>query len=204
MPKPAQKPNWVLTNAAVRTEPSLSKKDEGWNIEERPAREYMNWLFFNLSEWVNYVDDVGDTLEAFNDVYSAIVGTLGPSSIATHADLNAVMADGAVGVGARILVLDSATIDTTQQITKNMVMIEFQPKVTYTKGTATLGLEIQADGVTIKGGRFLNYSGGGDKAMSILAGADNAMVRDTRYKNCTTEIEDLASNSSISGTLTEI
>lgn len=201
MAKPILKPSWMtgISGTAV-VEPTSGKKLAGWQIDERPPREYMNWLFQNISDWVDYVDSISGSLDQFKTIYPAIVGT-GP--IASHATLNDAMADGAVPQGARILMVSDLTLNSVQQITKNNVRIEFMPGVSIIKGTATNGFQISADGVKIMDGRFVGFSTVGDKAILIDAGSDYVQIRDTRFNNCVTEIEDNASTTSVLGTLTE-
>lgn len=196
--KPSSQIDWTTSNPAVRSEPTSGEKNTGWAIDQRPPREYMNWLFYNLDQWVKYFEDVTDAYIGFQAIYDAFVGTGG---LATHATINAAMAD--VAAGARILVLDSATIDTEQRSTRNDVLVEFQPGVTYTKGLSTSCIKILADRVKIRGGRFSGFSGGGNKAIIIDATSDYCQIRDCYFQNCATEIDDGASTTSISGTITE-
>lgn len=194
--KPSAKPDWTSATPAARTEPTSGKKNTGWTIDERPAFQYMNWLFFNIDEWIDYFEEVTDGFIGFQAIYDAFVGTGG---LATHATINDAMVD--VSAGARILVLNSATINTIQQITKNNVIVEFQGNVVYTKGTATTAIQVSADEVKIVGGKFSGFSTSGDKAIIIDSGSDYTQIRDSRFLNCDTDISDLASTSSISGTI---
>lgn len=197
MPKPSSRPLWTVGNPSFGTvtiEPTGGKKLTGFTSGERPAFQTMNWLIYNLDQWIEYFDAV------FPGIYHAIVGA---GAGASHATLAAALADVAVPAGARILIQDSATVNATIQVTKNNVQLEFMPGVTYSKGSATTGLQISADGVRIMGGRFAAYSGGSDKAILIDAGSDYTMIRDIRFANCTTEVDDLASTTSILGTITE-
>lgn len=191
--KPSSKPAWTQSNPAVRTEPTGSKKNAGWGIGERPAREYENWLNFIMSEWIDYFEEVTDQ---FGSLYQAIVGT------GFYADINAAIT--AVAAGSRILVLDSATINTTQSISKNRIQIDFQPGVIYTKGTAAPALQVQADYCKINGGEFFNFSGGGDSAIIVDAGSDYTKIRDSHFRTCTTDVTDNAATTSIQGTTTEV
>lgn len=197
MPKPTSKPDWTVSNVnfgTVTIEPTSGKKITGWTSGERPPFQTMNWLFYNIDQWIDYFDAV------FPGIYTAITGA---GDGATHATLAAALADGAVPAGARILVKDSETINTTIQVTKNNVRIEFMPGITFSKGTAGTGLQISADGVKIVDGRFAAFSSGGDKAILIDAGSDYTQIRDTRFASCTTEVDDLAATTSILGTITE-
>lgn len=130
--------------------------------------------------------------------YDAVVGSV---TGATHATLAAAIA--ALGAGTRILVATGETVNTMIVASKNNMQIDFKPGVTLTKGTATKGLQITADGVRINGGRFAGFSTAGDKALEVAASADYAIIRDTRFASCDTEINDLNGAASISGTVTE-
>lgn len=196
IPKPTAKPDWTSANPSVRTEPTSGKKNTGWNIDERPPREFMNWLFFNIDEWIDYFEQQTDLLQGFD----AIVGTGGS---ATHADLNAVMADGAISAGARIFVRDSATINTVQQLTKNNIEVQFGPGVTYTKGTAARALQLTGTGIRVLGGRFVNFSTVGNHGILVDLVAVNAFLLNPRFNNCDTDISDLSPSSQILAATTE-
>lgn len=194
--KPSSKPDWTTSTPGARTEPTGGKKSTGWTIDERPAFQYMNWLFYIITEWITYFEEVTDGFIGFQAIYDAFVGTGG---LATHATINDALID--VAAGGRILVMNSATVNIIQQVTKNNVLIEFQPGVVYTKGSATTALQISADEVKIVGGKFSGFSTAGNKAMIIDSGSDYTQVRDCRFLNCDTDISDLASTSDISGTI---
>ena len=64
--KPASKPDWNPP-ATVVTEPSALKKAAGWSPGEKPFATHFNWLFQNISQWLDYVDTFSDdftTLDA--------------------------------------------------------------------------------------------------------------------------------------------
>lgn len=196
--KPTSTPEWTESNpnfGLVTIEPTSGKKITGWTPGEKPAPEYMNWLFYNITQWIKYFDGVA--LEA----YTAVVGA-GPGT--THLTLDLALADVNVPSGSRILVRDSATINAVIQVTKNDIEIKFMPGVTYTKGTVSNAIKVSATGFKMYGGRFSSYSAVGvDKAIIVDAPSNYAMIRDTRFAACDTEIDDANGNSSISGTITE-
>ena len=198
LPKPSSKTLWTKTNPGVRTEPSGAKKETGWAPNERPTAEHFNWLEYIMNEWVEYLESVTDDFIGYQSIYAAFVGTGG---LATHATLNDAIMD--VAAGSKILVMNSATINTVQSISKNRLEIEFMPNVIYTKGTSLTALQIQADYVKIRGGQFDLFNGGSDKAIIIDAGSDFTKIRDSHFKTCTVDIEDLAATTSIEGTSTE-
>lgn len=58
MGKPTSKPAWTQGNgdASVAVEPSGLKKTTGWEYQEPPARQWMNWLFRIISDWIDWSD----------------------------------------------------------------------------------------------------------------------------------------------------
>lgn len=192
--KPASKPDWTSANAPARTEPTGSKKNTGWEIDERPPREFMNWLFFNIDEWIDYFEEVTDGIAGAIEIYSAYVGSGG---LASHASINDAMADVAVVTGSRILVLSSATLSTIQVVSKPDIQIDFKPNVTYTKGSVATALRISQDGVVVNYGRFTAFAAGGDKAILIDAGADYALLFGQRYSGNTLDVSDLSGTATI-------
>jgi hypothetical protein len=204
LPKPTSKLDWkegTPNFGDVTIEPSSGKKLAGWASNERPPFQFMNWLFWIVHEWVNYFESVIDEgVSGAGLVYKAYVGGVSGTSHATLADA---LADVAVTAGDRIFVVSSESINSTIQITKNNIEIHFKSGVTFSKGSASTGLQISADGVKIVGGRFTGFNGGGDEAILIDAGSDYTMLRDMRFANNTTDVDDLASTSSLSGNITE-
>lgn len=76
--KPSAKSNWTVGNASFATvtqEPSASKKQTGWNIDERPAREWMNWLFYITDQWVDYFEDPAGQIEEIDNTDSPYSAT---------------------------------------------------------------------------------------------------------------------------------
>lgn len=58
------KPRWASNDAIDPItllnnviEPSEGKKDSGWNYQEKPARNYFNWLGRQTHDWIDYFDD---------------------------------------------------------------------------------------------------------------------------------------------------
>lgn len=191
MAKPSSKPAWIQGNPSQGIEPTSGEKLAGYAPNQRPGNKKFNWLLGNMSDWIDYFETATDQ---FAGVYQAIVGT------GFYADINAAVA--AVAAGSRILVLDSATINTIQSISKNRIQIDFQPGVIYTKGSAASALQIQADYVRINGGEFFNFGAAG--AVVIDAGSDFTKIRDSHFRTCTLDIADNATNSSIEGCTTEV
>ena len=196
--KPIKKPSWMSGISSPEVvEPSAGKKIDGWNADERPPAEYFNWLFQNLSDWVDYLDQIGNFVDAFGNMYRAIVGS---SAVCTHATLAAALADASVVPGDKILVLEDLTVNTTVQVTKNFIEIEFHKRASFIKGTATTGIQISALNCKITGGRFQNWT---TAAILIDAGSKNCMLRDITFVTNTVEVTDNSTNTSIVGCITE-
>lgn len=134
--------------------------------------------------------------------YDAVVGDLSIIGV-THSTLKAAIDDAAILAGAKILVIGSETINITPDVNKDDLTIEFKGSATLTKGTANTGLLISSDGVKVLNGRFASFSVGGDKAISIAATFQYCMIRNIRFLNCDTEIEDLGTKNDFSGLITE-
>ena len=74
------------TNLTLATddlaEPDATKKQNGWNnVEEKPLRGHMNWLFQNLYDWVNYLNSQvtssgGENFLRSNDPVQYSAGTI--------------------------------------------------------------------------------------------------------------------------------
>ena len=63
MSLPVKKPRWATTLAANGPsgsynveEPSEAKKDYGWNYQEKPPRNYVNWLAKSTYDWIDHLD----------------------------------------------------------------------------------------------------------------------------------------------------
>lgn len=61
MEKPTSKPAWTSANIS---EPSATLKATGWVSGDKPYAEHFNWLIKNLSDWVEYLDEKVQSLEA--------------------------------------------------------------------------------------------------------------------------------------------
>ena len=197
MAKPTSTPDWSVGNpdfGTVTIEPTAGKKQTAWTSGERPPFQIMNWLFYNIDQWIKYFDDV------FPGIYHAIVGT---STGSTHATLAAALADVTVPAGARILIRDSETVNSTIQVTKNNVKLEFMPGVTFSKGSAGTGIQISAVGVWIEGGRFANFSTAGNKGILVDAGSNYCKVTMSRFASCDTEVDDVNGSTVQLGNITE-
>ena len=62
--KPDKFPEWANDNPtdpvsgqSARVAPPQSKKDSGWSREEVPPRQWFNWLFWKINQWVVWFED---------------------------------------------------------------------------------------------------------------------------------------------------
>ncbi len=196
--KPTENSDWGVGNpdfANRVVEPSSAKKVAAWLDDERPPAPIANWLWHIHGQWIRYLDE---QVTATAIIFDAIVGST-PES--THATLNEVMADGAIGNGARILVVESSALDATQTISKANVRISFKSaEIEYTKGggapaTNFVGINITAAGVIIESGRFDGFEDAGDKVFNMTGTADYGTFRDCRFAaGQTQEIDESAVN----------
>lgn len=178
--KPSDHIDWTDGSPSKITEPSSGKKLLGWTAGERPAFQYMNWLFWQLNNWDEYFETVTDLLIAQAPSYDAVVdGT-------TYADLNAVMADVSIAQGSRILIAIALTVNTIQQLTKNNCVVDFKPGITWTNGTANTGLQISATGSRIRGGRLSGFTTG----ILIDSGSNYTLIGEFRFAGNTNDIVD--------------
>ena len=105
----------------------------------------------------------------------------------------------------KILVTENIIIgSSTIEVNTTDLIIEFKPGVTVTKtGSAIVGLNVTQPRVSIIGGRFVNFSVPGDKAIVYTASANYGQVFGTRFNNCDTNISDLSGTLEEVGTITE-
>lgn len=59
MSKPTNKPGWSPSDPSKISEPSSTKKQQGWSSGEKPSAAHFNWLMKTVSEWIDYVDTAG-------------------------------------------------------------------------------------------------------------------------------------------------
>lgn len=193
MAKPAEHLDWVTDDdAAKQVEPTGAKRLLGWIQGERPPFQWMNWTFWVQDKWNKYFEAQTDVLLArLIEHYDAIIDDTGTNAAATHDTLALAVADGALGANARVLILASQTINTTVDLTKSYWRITCAPGVTFTKGSVTTGISMNAEGIEWFNGRFVGFTTGGDKAIALTAQADYAKVIGTRFVVSTdTEIDE--------------
>lgn len=197
---PATKPSiandvWTDGNVLKVTEPSSGKKTAGWQSAEKPAFQYLNWLFYRATSWLVYLEDKTDELGAvISGEYEHIVGSGAEANRATLVDAIANASN-----GDAILVKENQTIGTTLVLSLNNVHIKFKQGVTCSNDSAGTGLSITGDRNKIEAGRWSGFT----TAISIDAGADFNMLRDNYFAANTTEVSDASSTSDQQGSIYE-
>lgn len=188
MAKPSSHINWTDGSASYVQAPSAGRQTTGYTPGDRPPAKEHNWIFNLIDQWNKYFETTTDTIVGQLLAYDAVVGA---ASGATHATLQ--LAINAASAGWRILVLDSATINTKVSVTKSDIEIQFKPGVVYTKGSDTIALEVTGSRVVIRGGRFVGYTVAGNIAIKLLLGADYCQIRESMFAVSTdTEVSDSA------------
>lgn len=189
--KPSEKINWTKGNpdqATIAVEPTAQKKEDGFFAGERPSRKMLNWMFKNIYEWFDYFEELTDEVSAKLLDYDAIVGS---APGCTHATLQAAI--NAASSGWKILVTEDATINARITVTVADIEIVFKPGVEYTKGSETVCMEYSTARTTVKGGRFVGFTGGGDIVHRFLLNADYCSLINPRYGvGTTTDLDDSA------------
>lgn len=120
--------------------------------------------------------------------YDAIVGTVGTDQGANYGDLKSALDN--ASDGWKILVLRDQTINTVPIVTKNKIEIVFKRGVTFTKGSANRGLQVNGNDCKIVNGRFSGFSVGGNSGLYINSGALRTVLNQPRFFNCATNISD--------------
>lgn len=195
--KPAETPRWATDGGADVTTPPTGKQDSGW-INEKPPRQYFNWLHKWTYLWIAYLENRTDGLIA---KYDAIVGS---ASYASHASLTALMADPGIAAIKSVLIISSETVNATHVLNANDMIFEFKPGVVYSKGSAGTALQVTGLRNKILNGRFTGFNGGSDEAIELTSAAKNNRIIDNLFNDCTTDIQDDGENNSLQGNLVEV
>lgn len=204
MAKPTSKPEWTVGNpdfATITVEPSAAKKEAGWLPDERPPREFMNWLFNNMGEWIDYFEAEIDSFSGQSVIYDAFVGAGG-----THADINALMADAGIANIKNVLIISTLAVDNTQVINQAGMNFTFKANAGITKNGPTgadIGLQIDADRVRILNGRFIGFNDVGvDKAMQV--NGNNCLIFGNMFNDNDTAIENTGNNNELTSNIEEV
>jgi len=132
--------------------------------------------------------------------YDSIVG---PSSLigTTHATLKEAIDQASSGF--RILVLEKQDISVALQVTVANLEIDFKKGAYLEKAGATNALRISADDCSINNLRIVDFSGAGDIGLLIDSSMKRTIVREARFNNCDTQIDDSGTETYIPVSFTE-
>jgi hypothetical protein len=117
--------------------------------------------------------------------YDAIVGNILTAGV-THPDLKSALDN--ASDGWKILVLADETIDAIPVVLNNKIEIVFKRGVTFTRGTSTIGLQVNGNDCKIINGRFKDFITGGDNGLKVSAGALRTYLDAPRFNNCATNV----------------
>lgn len=194
--RPTDYPQWTTGNPGVQVEPTLSQKFAGWFVNQRPPNTWMNWLFGNISDWINWLDQ---QVQANNNnvTYDAVVGTNG-----TFPDINTLMASANIANIKNVLISTPQTLTATQVINQPDMVFTFKPQAWYSPAFLVAdAIHITAPRVRIFGGRFYSFTG---NVITLEVGADNCLISQVYFHNNTGTISDLASNTTLADNVEEV
>ena len=85
MARPSTYLNWIPTgSAAYITQPSAGTLSSGWTGQQSPPYQYMNWLFYMIDQWIQYLDSYESNLSAAEvSALSNILDTTGDTTDAS-------------------------------------------------------------------------------------------------------------------------
>ena len=198
--RPSQYPDWALTG--TRTYPGAPDTNSGWQPNERPPSDWMNFLQGLTGDWIRWLDQE-QQLNGAQLAYDATVGSGG-----TYADINALVA--AITGGAVIhsaLVISNITVSTTQVIPNTIsdLTIWFKKGTVIAKGAATTpGISVAGNRIDLMGPRMSTFNGGSDVAIQLESTSKNCRVHNGNFVSCTTAVNDLGANNSLQGNIEEI
>lgn len=205
MARPASKPDWAFNNpnfAQRVIEPTAQKKQRGWDASERPPSEFMNWLFNNISEWIEHFDETNASAVTLRQTFDAILGGTG----STHVDLNAVMSDAALPAqDLRILIAGPQVFAATQIINKDGVEIFGTPGGTMSRGGNTVtGIQVENNRVKIRDCRFLNWDRPAGAAIKLTGASKNCLIVDNSFHDVSGDVVDDGENNIIANNIIEV
>lgn len=205
LPKPGSFLEWTDGDAAKVDEPVAAKKLLGFVPTEKPSPFHHNWLWFQTDQWLKRLDSVQD--EQLTAGYAAVVNS--DPAKGSHETLQAALADAVVVPGSRILVTSDLEIDTTIQVSKQQIEIEFVPGATIIKGVGAAasnfrGMEFTstANSSRLKHARFSGFSGTGDVALWLDVGSAYNLFFNNIFASGNTQNFEANSNPTYQETLT--
>jgi hypothetical protein len=172
--KPSSKPFWATTG--TKTEPTGSKKATGWLQLEKPPFEFMNWLFFQINEFVNYFS--GDVQ------HNIIIG--GDTDERDYATLAAYIADSPTA-GDRLLIKADEVLTATAIIPAD-IEITVLKGVKFTLATNFSPIVQFGNNVAVKGDFRVENSDTGTIAKGFSVNGDNGHFNSLIIDNKSTGI----------------
>lgn len=133
--------------------------------------------------------------------YDAVVGQIGVDQGANFSDLKSAL-DNAQD-GWKILVLRDESIDSIPVVNNNKIEIIFKRGVTFSKGTAVAGLQIDGNDCKVVNSRFLNFSTSADYGIIVSGGTLRTYLDAPRFNNCDGNINNLGTQTYINVEYTE-
>jgi hypothetical protein len=99
MAKPSETTNWN-TSLSNNVEPSLSKKQLGWVLNEKPASSYFNWYMNLVEQWMVWLNGFESTAHIWG-AQQTFTGTAEPILSTANANGTGVsgQSSGTNGVG---------------------------------------------------------------------------------------------------------
>lgn len=189
LPKPSSHLDWTDGSPSKQVEPSGAKKLLGWVALERPPFEYMNYLFWEQDNWNKYFESVTD-----ETAYARVDAIVDKDGNGNFLDLQSAHDSGDITTGSTILITSDLLIDAPVVISKPGIEIKQVPGRRIKKGpgaapTGFIGLQVlnSADRIrlmhlgfgSVTGGE--KFSGAGDVALQIQAGADNVFLFNPQF-----------------------
>jgi hypothetical protein len=199
MAKPNKHLDWTDGDLAKIEEPPTGKKLLGWTAAEKPPAKWWNWNMYLVDQWLKYFETVTDSVLANGSVYDAVIGVGG-----THDSIPDLMADPDILLKKNILVISPFTLTSTILIDQNDMKFTFTPKATIAKGSIGLGIHIISERITLEGCRFLNFSGASEEALKLSAASKYCIIKECRFLNNDTAINDEGIGNNLTANIEEI
>lgn len=188
-PKPAAHIDWVTDDSPAKiTDPGAAQKDAGYIGKQSPDPFHFNWILNRIDKWLKYVDCQVDLL-AGQGISAIVDPNIAASSAPRFKTLQEAHDDASVVAGSIILIVDDLLLDTTFAWTKADIEIRMLPSKRIKKGpsapaTNFTGIDIQATADRVRlvhlgfgsAAGAEQFSGAGDKALNLSAGADNVLL----------------------------
>lgn len=192
--------DWTDGAAAKVQEPTPGKKELGWVASEKPAFEFMNWLFWAQDQINKQFEIEIEAVKATATTFDAVVGIGG-----THADFITLFADPDIAIIKNVSVVSPITLTTPIAFSQNDMRFTFKPQAILAgiPGLAQ-GLVISGERVRIDGCRFINFSDTGARAIELESSSKYCMINNNFFLNCDTTVLDNGSVNSINNNIEEV